>query len=152
MGNQLIPATEVKQFYHFVKAKQFECIFLSIQEWPILTNYLPSLPSPWPYMLNWKSIIWLYSLRTWISIWTFCCRDQTIWSPLEVRQYNCLFMVSNRGQAIWPTSSPLRIEPLTLSLYLKVNQFDFALCETLGIHMYIICWLGSNNFMMPIQF
>ena len=45
------------------------------------------------------------------------------WYSTEVKQFDQL--------PLW------RVEPLALSLYLKVNQFDFVLCETLVL----ICML-----------
>ena len=73
-------------------------------------------------------------------------------TTLEAKQHDCLFLVSNRGQAIWPTSSLVHVKPLAMSLHLKINQFDFALCETMGTHMYVTYWLGPTTSQWPISF
>ena len=63
-----------------------------------------------------------------------------LWYPTEAKQFDQL-----------PLWNAYIVPLIGLSLYLKVNQFDLALCETLETHMYSLL-IMSNNLIMLVWF
>ena len=80
----------------------------------------PLPKSPWPCLLPWKS-------------------NNLLFKVLAVR---CDWGQQFDQLPLW------RVEPLALSLYLKVTQFDFALWDT-GTYMYITYWLDPTSLWCP---
>ena len=74
------------------------------------------------------------------------------WPCLLPKQFNFSLFKVLATQCDWGQQFdqlPLwREEPLALSLYLKVNQFDCTLWDT-GTHMYVTYWLDPTSLQCP---
>ena len=111
--------------------------FLSIQEWSTLTNYLPNLRIAFRHIcLSGSQPFDLFTeeMDTHLNFLLSRLKNLTrkpnnmtafSWYPTEVRKFDQL--------PLW------HVKPLALSLYLKINQFDFVLCETLVL----ICMVAT---------
>ena len=105
------------------KPNNLTVFFISIQEWPTLTNYLPNLPIAFgPISESQLFDLFAEEMDTYLNFlllrWNNLTRKPNnmiafSWYLTEVKQFDQL--------PLWC------VEPLALTLYLKVNQFDFVL-------------------------